>query len=74
MALFETTWKAPEFQYRSKGVSWYWMSIIIAVAIIAFAIWEHNFLFGIFIVIAEILLITWGNEAPRTIDFYAHRK
>jgi hypothetical protein len=69
MALFETTWEAPEFQYREKGVSWYWISIIIAAAVIAFAIWERNFLFGIFIVIAEILLIAWGNEAPRTIHF-----
>jgi hypothetical protein len=69
MASFETTWKAPEFEYRPKSVSWYWISIIISAAIIAFAIWERNFLFGIFIVIAEILFIAWGNEAPATVNF-----
>lgn len=69
MASFETTWQAPEFEYRAKSVSWYWISIIVAAAIIAFAIWERNFLFGIFIIIAEILLIAWGNEAPATVDF-----
>ena len=67
MASFEITWEAPEFEYRPKSVSWYWISIIIAAAIIAFAIWERNFLFGIFIVIAEILFIAWGNETPATI-------
>jgi hypothetical protein len=69
MASFETSWQAPEFEYRPKSVSWYWISIIISAAIIAFAIWQRNFLFGIFIVIAEILLIAWGNEIPATINF-----
>lgn len=66
---FETTWEAPEFEYRPKSISWYWLSIIISAAIIAFAIWERNFLFGIFIVIAEVLFIAWGNETPATVHF-----
>ena len=69
MATFETNWEAPEFEYRPKSISWYWMSIIVAAAIIAFAIWERNFLFGIFIVIAEVLFIAWGNEMPATVKF-----
>ncbi len=69
MPSFKTTWEAPEFEYRPKSVSWYWISIIVAAAIVAFAIWERNFLFGIFVVIAEILLIAWGNETPRTMTF-----
>ncbi len=69
MASFETHWQAPEFEFRPKSVSWYWMSIILSAAIIAFAIWERNFLFGIFIVIAEILFIAWGNETPATVNF-----
>lgn len=62
-------WQAPEYEDRPKSVSWYWLSIIIAAAIIAFAIWERNFLFGIFIVLAEILFIAWGNETPANITF-----
>ncbi len=69
MASFEISWQAPEFEYRPKSVSWYWISIIVSAAIIAFAIWQRNFLFGIFIVIAEILLIAWGNEMPATLNF-----
>lgn len=62
-------WQAPEYEYREKGPSWYWLSIIIAAVIVAFSVWEKNFLFGIFVVIAEVLLIVWGNRTPRTVGF-----
>lgn len=69
MASFDITWEAPEFEYREKDVSWYWISIIVASLIVAFAVWERNFLFGFFLVVAEVLFVVWGNELPRTIAF-----
>lgn len=69
MAKFEITWQAPEFEHREKGVSWYWITIIVAALIIAFAVWERNYLFGFFIVVAEILVIMWGNTLPRPMVF-----
>jgi hypothetical protein len=61
MAKFEITWEAPEFEYREKEVSWYWISIIVASLIVAFSVWQRNFLFGFFIV--------WGNRIPRITTF-----
>ncbi|HVO28543.1 MAG TPA: hypothetical protein VMT81_00990 [Candidatus Paceibacterota bacterium] len=69
MAKFDIMWEAPEFEYREKGVSWYWTTIIIAALVIAFSVWENNFLFGFFVVVAEVLVIVWGNQAPRTVSF-----
>lgn len=69
MAKFEITWQAPIFEYREKDVSWYWISIIIAAIIVAFAAWQRDFLFGVFIVIAEILFIVWGNRVPPVTTF-----
>jgi hypothetical protein len=69
MAKFHLAWEAPEFEYRPKEVSWYWLSIIIAAAMVAFAVWEKNFLFGFFIVVAEMLFIVWGNRVPKMINF-----
>jgi hypothetical protein len=69
MTKFETTWEAPEFEYREKEISWYWLSIIIASLIVAFSVWQRNFLFGFFIVIAEILFIVWGNRMPHIMTF-----
>ncbi len=69
MAHFELTWSAPEFEYREKEVSWYWISIILACVIVAFAVWERNFLFGFFVVIAEMLFVSWGDRTPRLVHF-----
>jgi hypothetical protein len=69
MAKFEIKWEAPEFEYREKEVSWYWISIIAAALIIAFSVWQKDFLFGFFIVVAEMLFIVWGNKVPAVVDF-----
>ena len=69
MASFDLSWQAPEFEYRDKDVGWYWISIIVASCIIAFAVWQRDFLFGFFIVIAEILFVAWGDRFPRPVDF-----
>jgi hypothetical protein len=69
MAKFAITWEAPEFEYREKEVSWYWISIIAAALIIAFSVWQKDFLFGFFIVVAEMLFIVWGNKVPAVVAF-----
>jgi hypothetical protein len=69
MPKFEIVWDGPEFEYREKEVSWYWISIIVAALIIAFSVWDKDFLFGFFIVIAEVLFIVWGNRVPRVVTF-----
>lgn len=69
MNQFTITWKAPEFEYHPKGIHWYWTSIVLAVLFMAIAIYQQNFLFSVFIVIAEILLLIWGTREPRDINF-----
>ncbi len=65
----EISWQAPEFEYHKKSVTWYWITIIVAVLLLAIVIWQKNFLFGVFIIIAEVLLIIWGSKEPEMIDF-----
>lgn len=62
-------WRAPEYDYRKKDVSWYWISIIIAVLMLGFAAWEKNFPFGFFIVVAEIMILVWANTEPPILHF-----
>ncbi len=69
MAQTEIKWEAPEFEERPKGVSWYWLSIIIAAIVLGASIWQKNFLFGFFVVVAEMLVITWGNKEPGMVTF-----
>jgi hypothetical protein len=66
---FTIEWSAPEFEYHPKGVAWYWTTIIISVLLIAIAMWQKNFLFGFFIVIAEIMILIWANREPQDHNF-----
>ena len=74
MKNIEITWEAPEFEHRERNLSWYWTSIALAAAIIAFAVFQKNFLFGLFIVVAEILIIVWGDRMPRMVSFSLSEK
>lgn len=69
MPTFEISWEAPEFEYREKSLGWYWLSMLAAAAVLGFAIFEKNFLFGVFVIIAEILVLVWANRAPDTVVF-----
>ncbi|MDP3947470.1 MAG: hypothetical protein Q8Q41_02145 [bacterium] len=62
-------WHAPEFEYREKGEMWYLGVIVIALAVVLFALWQKNYLFAIFIGIASILIISWGRRFPATLKF-----
>ncbi|MCL5733069.1 MAG: hypothetical protein M1334_00155 [Patescibacteria group bacterium] len=74
MEKFEVKWEAPEFLYQVKDVSWYWMSIILAIIILAIAVWQQNFLFGVFVIIAEMLILIWGNTQPKDVKFKVTEK
>ena len=67
--LKEISWQAPEFKYEHKDISWYWLSIIVTGLIILRAIWQKNPLFALFIAIAEIIIIFWAKERPKTLNF-----
>ncbi|MEK7546624.1 MAG: hypothetical protein AAB536_00350 [Patescibacteria group bacterium] len=74
MERFSIEWQAPEFEYRDKHVSWYWLSVMIAIVLLSVSILQKNFLFAVFIVIAEILVMVWANRKPRTILFKLDEK
>lgn len=70
----EISWDAPDSDYRKKDVSWYWLTIVVAVIILAVAIWQKNFLFGFFVFIAEILVLVWADKKPATVKFKLNEK
>jgi hypothetical protein len=67
-------WKAPEFRYYPKTAGWYYWSIFITLIFLAFTIWQKNFLFGFFIVVAETLIISWSSKKPALLDFALDEK
>ncbi len=67
-------WMAPEFRYHEKESTWNSGVVIVAILLIAFALWQRNFLFAVFIVIATALLIYWGHRKPESIEFLFDEK
>lgn len=63
------TWQAPEFEHVEKSTTWYWGSMVIAIVLIAIALWQKNFLFAVFIVIAELAVFMLAGEKPKLWDF-----
>lgn len=67
-------WQAPESEYSPKDVSWYWLSLILAAVLIIFALWQRNFLFAVFVVIAESLVISLAGRFPESWEFKINEK
>lgn len=67
-------WQAPEFKHNYKDIAWYGISIATAFFLFIAAIWQKNLLFGIFVIIAEIMLLFWAKQRPKDIHFKIDKK
>ena len=68
------TWQAPEFQYQKKDVSWYWMSLIIGIILLALTVWQRNLLFAIFIIVAWLVVVYSASKTPTNWNFRLNEK
>lgn len=68
------SWQAPEYEYYQKEAGWYWISLIVGIVLIAISLWQENFLFAVFIVIAWILLINISGRFPTIWEFNLDEK
>ena len=57
-------WTAPEFEYQERGVGWYYLMVIAGAALIIFSVWQRNFLFAIFVILAVAMAFAWSREKP----------
>jgi len=67
-------WQAPEFEYQPKDVSWYWLSLMVAVILLALAIWQKNFLFAVFVIIAWLVVVYSTRRFPPVRNFKINEK
>jgi hypothetical protein len=68
------TWNAPEFHFYPKNETWFAAALGITGLVIVLALWQKNFLFTIFAVLACTLAFTWGKRPPRTVAFELSEK
>lgn len=67
-------WNAFEHSHKEKGSDWFWAVGIIAVAIAVLAIYFHNFLFALLILIAAFTSILVAHTKPKQLHFQITRR
>lgn len=60
----EISWQAHEFEYHQKDIGWYYLVAIAGIIFVAVALWQQNYLFAAFLIIASGMLIYWGTARP----------
>ena len=58
------SWQIPEYQSEEKTKLWYVVYSLIALALLAYAIFTQNFIFAIIIIFAAILLVVFDGGKP----------
>lgn len=72
--LTDIRWTAPEFNYYHKDKSWFIVPALIALVLLAIAIWLKNYTFAIIIPLAFFCLYIYGTKTPKKISFsISHR-
>ena len=58
-------WSAPEYFYRERENDWFWAVGLISLIAFGVAIWLHNYVFAIFLLLAGATLILFTIRHPR---------
>ena len=67
----EVSWQAPESEHHERGPLWYLASIVISVLLVIISLWQQNFLFAIFVVIAWLVIYFSIDREPAVFSFTA---
>lgn len=62
-------WSGYEFEYKEKTADWFWAVGIIVVSLAAISIIYDNPLFGVFIIIAGVMLLLNARKEPQLLDY-----
>ncbi|MCR4284059.1 MAG: hypothetical protein NUV64_01935 [Parcubacteria group bacterium] len=62
-------WQAPEFIFYKKSADWFWVVIIITIALVVGSVLLKNFLASIIIGISGFSILMYGAKKPDIIDF-----
>ena len=65
----EIIWRAAEYEHRKKDVGWYWITGGLAGVLILIALWQKNFFFAFFIVLAGVMIFAFGKRRPQIYEF-----
>ncbi len=65
----EIIWSSPEFHVVERSSNWYLASLVVAAAIAIFCLFQKNFLFLLFVIIAETTLLFMTKQKPKLFGY-----
>ena len=63
------SWSAAEHEYAEKNAMWYLVLGGIALLLLIIALWQGNYFFAVFVVIAAVILTNFGKRRPKVFEF-----
>lgn len=65
----EISWRAAEYDHFEKSPGWYAAVGGTALILFIIALWQKNFFFGIFVLLAGIMVIFLSNRKPSVLEY-----
>ena len=62
-------WQAPEYTHKERSTDWFWYVGLGVLVLSIAAIWFHNYVFAIFILISGVSLIMFNIRHPQIMTF-----
>lgn len=62
-------WQGYEYEYREKRNDWYWVLVIVSIAFAIGAVFFHNYLFAVLIIVAAFSIGVHAAEKPALKEF-----
>jgi len=67
-------WTVPEYTHKERGNDWFWALGLITIVACGIAIWLHNYVFSIFIIISGASLILFTLRHPQDVTYIIETK
>lgn len=68
------TWQAPEYVHKERGNDWFWAIGVITVVACGVAIWLHNYVFAVFLLVSGGSLIMFTLRHPEDVIYTIETK
>lgn len=67
-------WSAPEYVHKERSNDWFWAIGLVTIVACGIAIWLHNYVFAIFLLISGGCLIMFTLRAPQEVKYVIETK
>ena len=68
------SWQAPEYTHKERGNDWFWTIGIVTIVACGIALWLHNNVFAIFLLVSGGCLIMFTLRHPQDVTYTIETK